>query len=157
MDSRIVKYVLCISIYQLLGFILYELAQIEYALNLSEPISLGIVRHHNKEIWRAYSISKNGEMSENGHAHAHIWAKFYLKNRRTWGAHFGTEMFAIDLVDNPVKELFPTFTVFTQFEKTSLAFLNILAKCDFLRTMQNHLWNILKQPSTLLGAPPMIF
>ena len=55
-------------------------AQIEYALNLLEPISLGIVRHHNKEIWRAYSISKNGEMSENGHAHAHIWAKFYLKN-----------------------------------------------------------------------------
>ena len=42
-------------------------------------------------------------------------------------------MFAIDLVDNPVKELFPTFTVFTQFEKTSLAFLNILAKCDLWR------------------------
>ena len=71
-------------------------------------------------------------MSKNGHAHAHIWAKFYLGNRRTWGAHFDTKMFAIDSVDNPVKELFLTCTILTQFEKTYLAFLNILAKCDFL-------------------------
>ena len=43
---------------------------------------------------------------------------------------------AIDSVDNPVKELFLMGTVFTQCEKTYiyiyLAFLNILAKCDFL-------------------------
>ena len=57
-------------------------------------------------------------------------------------------MFAIDSVDNPVKELFLTGTVFTQFfffffffffftqfEKTYLAFLNILAKCDFWEKM----------------------
>ena len=44
-------------------------------------------------------------------------------------------MFAIDSVDNPEKELFLTFTVFTQFENTYLAFLNILAKCDFLEKM----------------------
>ena len=44
-------------------------------------------------------------------------------------------MFAIDSVDNPVKELFLICTVFTQFEKTYLAFLNILAKCDFLEKM----------------------
>ena len=80
-------------------------------------------------------ISNIGEISENGHAHAHIWAKFYLKNRRTKGAHFSTTMFAIDSVDNPVKELFLTCTVFTQFEKTYLAFLIILAKCDFLEKM----------------------
>ena len=36
-------------------YILEELAQIEYALNFLEPISLEIVRtHHNKDIWRAY-------------------------------------------------------------------------------------------------------
>ena len=44
-------------------------------------------------------------------------------------------MFAIDSVDNPVKELFLTGTVFTQFEKTYVAFLNILAKCDFWEKM----------------------
>ena len=54
---------------------------------------------------------------------------------RTKGAHFETKMFAIDSVDNPVKQLFLKFTVFTQFEKTYLAFLNILAKCDFLEKM----------------------
>ena len=54
---------------------------------------------------------------------------------RTEGAHFGTKMFAIDSVDNPVKELFLTCTVFAQFEKTYLAFLNILPKCDFLEKM----------------------
>ena len=72
-------------------------------------------------------------------------------------------MFAIDSAANPVKELFLTCIVFTQFEKRYLAFLNTLAKCDFLEKMtlgpymSNHLWNILRQPSTLLGAPPMIF
>ena len=65
-------YLLVIRVYTLR---LYELAQIEYALNLSEPISLGIVRHHNKEIWRACSISKNGEMSENGHAQMPIFGQ----------------------------------------------------------------------------------
>ena len=59
-------------------------------------------------------------MSKNGYAH--IWAKFYLDNRRTKGAHFETKMFAIDSVDNPVKELSLTCTVFTQFEKTYLDF-----------------------------------
>ena len=44
-------------------------------------------------------------------------------------------MFAIDLVDNPVRELFLKCTVFTQFEKKYLEFLNILAKCDFLVKM----------------------
>ena len=44
-------------------------------------------------------------------------------------------MFAIDSVDNPVKELFLKCTVFTQFEKKYLEFLNILAKCDFLVKM----------------------
>ena len=34
--------------------------------------------------------------------------------------------FAIDSFDNPVKELFLTCTVFTQFEQTYLEFLNIL-------------------------------
>ena len=102
-------------------------------------------------------------MSKNGHAHAHISAKFYLKNQRashqrTQGAHVGTKMFAIYSVDNTVKELFLTCIVFKQFEKKYLAVLNILAKCDFLDkiTMYNHLWKILKQPSTLIGAPLMI-
>ena len=74
-------------------------------------------------------------MSKNGHAHddAHIWAKFYLENRRTSVAHFGTNIFAIDSVDNPVKELFLTCTVCTQFEKTYLAVLNILANVIFWR------------------------
>ena len=36
-------------------------------------------------------------------------------------AHFGTKMFAIETVNNSVKELFVTCTVFTQFEKTYLA------------------------------------
>ena len=78
------------------------------------------------------------EKPENGHAR--IWVKFYLENRRTKGAYSGTKMFAIDSVDNPVKELFLTCTVFTQFEKTYLAFLNILAKCDFLEkmTLEDH-------------------
>ena len=40
-----------------------------------------------------------------------------------------------DSVENPVKELFLTCTVVTQFEKTYLAFLNILVKCDFLEKM----------------------
>ena len=44
-------------------------------------------------------------------------------------------MFAIDSVDNPVKELFLTCTVFAQFEKTYLAVLTILAKFDFLEKM----------------------
>ena len=48
------------------------------------------------------------------------------------GAHFGTNIFAIDSVDNPLMELFLTCTVFTQFEKTYLAF---SAKCDFLDKM----------------------
>ena len=74
-------------------------------------------------------------MFKNGHAIAHLLAKFYLKNRRTKGAHFGTTMVAIDSVDNPVKELFLTCTVFTQFGKTYLEFFNILAKCDFLEKM----------------------
>ena len=47
------------------------------------------------------------------------------------GAHLSTKIFAIDSVDNSVKELFLTCTVFTQFVKTYLAFLNILVKCDF--------------------------
>ena len=66
-------------------------------------------------------------MSKNGH----IWANFYLKNRKTKGARFSTKMSAIASVDNPVKELILTCTVFTQFEKTCLVFLNILAKYDF--------------------------
>ena len=44
-------------------------------------------------------------------------------------------MFAIDSIENPVKELFLTCTVLTQFENTYLAFLNILAKRDFLEKM----------------------
>ena len=47
----------------------------------------------------------------------------------------GLRELILDSVDNPVKELFLTCTVLTQFEKTYLAFLNILAKCDFLETM----------------------
>ena len=94
---------------------------------------LGIVRkHHTKTIWRAYSISKIGEKSQNPKPPREIISR---EPKNLGSFIYGTKMVAIDLVDNPVKELFPTFTVFTQFEKTSLAFLNILAKCDFLRTM----------------------
>ena len=48
---------------------------------------------------------------------------------------YGTKMVAIDLVDNPVKELFLTCTVFTQFENRYLEFLNISPKCDLLEKM----------------------
>ena len=44
-------------------------------------------------------------------------------------------MVAIDLVDNPVKELFLTCTVFTQFENRYLEFLNISPKCVLLEKM----------------------
>ena len=52
-------------------------------------------------------------------------------------------MFARESDDNPVKEFFLICTVFTQFEKTYLAFLNILAKCDFLgkMTLRVHDWH----------------
>ena len=91
---------------------------------------LGIVRkHHTKTIWRAYSISKIGGKSH----HPKPPREILSREPKNLGSFiYGTKMVAIDLVDNPVKELFLTCTVFTQFENMYLEFLNISPKFDLL-------------------------
>ena len=67
---------------------------------------LGIVRkHHTKTIWRAYSISKIGEKSQNPKPPREIISR---EPKNLGSFIYDTKMVAIDLVDNPVKELFLT-------------------------------------------------
>ena len=108
--------------------LLCQLAQIEYALNLSEPISLGIVRrHYNKGIWLArhtkfQKLAKCQKMA----TPCPYLGKILSREPKDLGSSFWYQNVRNRLSRQPL---------FTRFEKKYLAFLNILAKCDFLEKM----------------------